>query len=808
MRLNLLIVIVILQIICIFSKNSHSKTHYLAENSLNISQTYVNLFESAWILDECDSLSLGNKTINEIWTSIMSEMGTAASSFFYLGNYSLDYKLEYLFSEDSSNYEILAFFQLVPWLLYTIISFIVLIMIIFCLVCCQVFCIKKYRLFARCCMIDLNSSNISAKEKCGLFSCILICGVLMVMIIVLMLLNNDIFQGYNEFQCISFNLAIEIYNPYPTDSHWLGTIQAIEKLDNTSKAYLELVNNTELESFIALNTSSMISSYNTTLEEFEKNLSIYQNRSLYNPNPFSNKETPNISSEFLLSWGPSQETSTYLYYLKQELEDRLNYLIDINDSIDNVSTLLNQTYNLSNILVVKETDFVNLGESFGEMFSLLLAFFNENESYVEQIFNLIIGVLALNILPLFLGFCGFVMVGFCKWRVCNCCLHTAWILNCLVILILFGFIVVGYFYSSLAVWGCEIFEAGLTSDELFTEIGEKFQLNSSLINMMNFCLFDTSSNLVNYYSFGQSLALPDTLYETYTKFTNANLSTAYLDADIALLEFYYTNYELFAGTTTNTQDSPTEVMEQFNLWSNYDSIGSYQVIYGLCEVTIDQYVFNSYHCIYDEIYESWEDETFDLGQAICISLMNTSVNFAVNRYTDQQFSTCSNNITYFDTIPNALRSYYINLYLYKNTTEILISEMLNSLEIYKENLISFDAKVIEFINITKIDFQVLEALFNLTSNNNTKGLNRALNCSFLRTGLVEMKNSLCITSLDGVFYLIITLFSLFFLQLFLVCMNCWASIRALPKEYDLDDDGKVLIEKNSSIEMRRHSILY
>lgn len=808
MRLTLLTILIVIQIFCIFSKNTNSKSNYLAQNSLNISETYENLIESAWILYGCDSLSLANETNNEIWTTIMSEMATAASSFFTLGNYSLDYKLEYLFAENSTNYEISAFFELVPWLLYTIISFILLIVIIFCLVCCQVFCIKKYRLFARCCMIDLNSSNISAKEKCGLFSCILICGVLMVMIIALMFLNNDIFQGYNEFQCISFNLAIEIYNPYPTDSNWLGTVQAIEKLDNASRVYLELVNSTELESFITLNTSSIISSYNTTVEEFEKNLSIYTNRSLYNPNPFSNQETPNISSDFLLLWGPSQEPNTYLYYLKQELAERLNYLIEINKAIDNVTTLLNQSSNLSDILLVKEADFVNLGNNFGEMFSLLLAFFNENESNVEQIFNLIVGMLALNVLPLFLGFCGFIMVGFCKWRVCNCCLHTAWILNCIVILILFGFIVVAYFYSSLAVWGCEIFDASLSSDELFTEIGESLQLNSSLINVMNFCLFDTSSNLVNYYSFGASLALPDTLYQTYTNFTNSNLSTINLDADIALLDYYYANYELFAGTTTNTQDSPTEVMEQLNLWSNYDSIGSYQELYGLCEVTIDQYVFSSYQCIYDEIYEPWESETFYLGQAICISLTNTSDNFALNRYEDESFSTCSNNITYFGTVPHALKTYYINLYLYKNTTENLISEMLASLYAYKGNLSNFDAQVIQLINVTKTDLQGLETLFNLTSNNYTKGLNRALNCSFLKTGFLEMKNSLCITSLDGIFYLVITLFSLFFLQIFLVCMNCWASIRALPKEYDLDDDGKVLIEKNSSIEMRRHSILY
>ena len=140
MRFLYIYLIISILNIGIFSNMPPSKKHHSTQD-LNISLKYENIFESAWILSECDNLALGNTTKDEIWTLVMSEMSSAASQFFYLGNYTLDYKIEYIFNNHSSNYEFYAFFELVPWTLYIMLMVFCFISIIFCLMCCQVFCI-------------------------------------------------------------------------------------------------------------------------------------------------------------------------------------------------------------------------------------------------------------------------------------------------------------------------------------------------------------------------------------------------------------------------------------------------------------------------------------------------------------------------------------------------------------------------------------------------------------------------------------------------------------------------------------------
>jgi len=784
-----------------------SSPHHL-DASLNISSHYLDLFQNLWTVSDCEAMQTANETNDENWPSTMTQMAITASNFFYLGDFTVDYKIEYLSDFNISNVPDISLLNLVSWTVYVLSFVLGFLLILFFLFSCQVFCIKKYRLFARCCMIDLNSNSGSASEKCGLFSCILISGLMMGFAIVLMILNNDIFLGFSQSKCFLFNLALEVYTPYPTDTQWLGTFDTISKLSNASEILLKISNDPSLNHSTTYNTSYAMNSYDKILQEFETNLSVYDNRTLYNPNPLTNQENANISSTFLSNWGPSKVSGTSLYYLRLELEMRKIFLNLLETALEDSISLVNQSQNFSDVLVSREDDFEVMGELFGEGFGDLAHTASSFDTNMEKFFNAMVVVLSLNVFPMILGFWGFLMVGFCKWRLCNFCLHCAWILNCVMIFLMVVVLTFGFFYSGLTVWGCEIYTSTFTDTEVFDEISTELNLNSSLSQTMNFCIFNTSHNLAFYYPFGSVLTLSDQLYETVTNLTNTTLSTKYLDADISKITDYYTNYEYMAGKFTGSdEDHPIAVMQTLNLWSNYDSVGSYQTTYGLCEVTADEYVFNEDQCLYDEQYISGEETNVDFGQTICISLNETTQMFATLRYTDSAFNECSTNITTFHSVQNAIIEYYNNLYIYKEQTQALALDMLTSLETYKEKLEYLDNEIETIYNATKSDFKSFDTLLEVTSNPETNGLSKSLNCSFVNEGMLKVGNSICVTTLDGIFYLYITLLLMLLLQIFLALMSCLASIRMLPR--DFDSEGQVLIEKNSGgVELRRHSILY
>lgn len=772
--------------------------------SSNLTLNYSQLFQSFWVSNGCGSITIVNETISDIWSIIMFQMASAASSFFYFGDFSLEYKIESLFSNSSLYLD-----TIVPWTLYLLFFLLGLFSLFFLLFCCQVFCIKKYRIFARCCMIDLNSYSGSSKEKYGLFCCIIFSGVLMLMIMALIVLNNDFFDGYLYSKCFSSSLALEIYNPYISDSNWLGTIETVEKLGNASQLYEEMAQS-QINQSISINTSNVLNTYSIILQEFETNLSIYENKSLYNPNPLTNKLNPTMTSYILETWGPSTKKASFMYHLKKELESRETFISLLNTAFNISELLLNKSMLFSSIMTERQGDFKLLETDFGEGFNQLIYDLDYFDTYITEFFDFMLGVMFLNVFPMLCGFLGFLMVGFCKWRFFNCCLHCAWIFNCFLLFFLLLLLFYGFFYSGLLVWSCEIYTASLNDSDAFTKVSNEMNMSSSLYNTMNFCLFNTTNNLAYFYPFDGSLSIADELFTSISTLANTTLSNSYLEAELIKLESYYENYELVAGKNTESNSNhPILVLNELNLWSNYDNIGSYQAIEGLCEVTTDEYVFRVNECIYDTIYQRDDEIDEDFGDTLCISFNNTIENFAIERYTDSLFNECSSdNISSFNTVPEAIKDYYIGLFEYKLTTQNLIIEILGSLHSYKEKLKELDYELESLYNQSENSFQAFWPLLEITSDPKTKGLSTGLNCSFLKPGLEKMEDGVCVGSMDGVFYLYISFSLLFLLQMGLALANCCSSIRMLPRDFDSEDEGKVLIEKNASIELRRHSILY
>lgn len=794
-----------------FSK-SHliSNPHHFSTVTSNNSTNYTSIFQSNWIQAQCLALDSENETLTELWPSVMSQMSISASSFFYLGNYSLNQKLEYLSTFNYSSFLDPAVFSLVSWAEYVLSIVISLIAVFFCLFACQVFCIKKYRLFARCCMIDLNSNSGSWCEKCMLFTCIFISGVLMAFAVVLMVLNNDIFLGFFESKCFLSNLALEMYVPYPTDSAWLGTLSTVQKLSNASNILLQISEKSPQNLTNSTNITYALQSYDKILGEFEGNLSVYANRTLYNPNPLTNSQKTNISSTFLSNWGPSKVSGTYMNALRLELETRKLFLDLLQAALNATQVIISNSSDFSQVLTDRETDFDTLGQLSGEAFNELAQTLTSEDASVQKFFNGMLIVMAANFLPMVFGLLGFFAVAFCKWRVCNFCLHCAWICNCLMVGLMLTLLFFGFFYSGLMVWGCEIYNQALLDKSDFQSLSYELQLNANFSDTMQFCLFNESNSLANYYPFGSVLALTDRLYDSTTNLSNTSLATKSLEADLTKLKDYYQNYEYFPGKFSSSDENhPVAVMQELNLWSNYDSVGSYQTTYGLCQVTADEFVFNSDQCLYELEYQTGEDAKISLGQTLCISLNETTFTFAAERYTKATFNACSTkNVSSFHSVEDAIVQYFEALWTYKAETQALIMEMVIALESYKLKLSSLDSEISKIYNSSKSSFLGLKPLLEVTSNPETQGVSKMLNCSFMQEGLVKVGNSVCVTTIDGVFYLYITLMLFLLLQFALAVSSCLASIRMLPRDFD-DAEGQVLIEKSpAGVELRRHSILY
>ena len=391
-----------------------SPPHHFSTVTSN-STNYTSIFQSNWIQAQCDALDNENETLTELWPSTMTQMSISASSFFYLGNYTLNQKLEYLSSFNYSSFLDPAVFSLVSWAEYVLSVLIALILVFFCLFACQVFCIKKYRLFARCCMIDLNSNSGSWCEKCMLFSCLFISGVLMAFAIVLMILNNDIFLGFVESKCFLSNLAIEMYIPYPTDTAWLGTFSTIQKLSNGSNILLQISEKTTQNQTNITNITYALQSYDKILVEFESNLSGYANRTLYNPNPLTHSQKTNISSTFLSNWGPSKESGTYMNALRLELETRKLFLDLLEIALNDTQAIISNSSDFSQVLTERQSDFDTLGQIFGVSFNELAQTLTGEDSSVQKFFNGMLIVMTANFLPMLFGLLGFFAVGFCKW---------------------------------------------------------------------------------------------------------------------------------------------------------------------------------------------------------------------------------------------------------------------------------------------------------------------------------------------------------------------------------------------------------
>ena len=659
-------------------------------------------------------------------------------------------------------------------------------------------------------MIDLNSNSGSWCEKCMLFSCLFISGVLMAFAIVLMILNNDIFLGFVESKCFLSNLAIEIYIPYPTDTAWLGTFSTIQKLSNGSNILLQISEKTTQNQTNITNITYALQSYEKILVEFESNLSGYANRTLYNPNPLTHSQKTNISSTFLSNWGPSKESGTYMNALRLELETRKLFLDLLEIALNDTQAIISNSSDFSQVLTERQSDFDTLGQIFGVSFNELAETLTGEDSSVQKFFNGMLIVMTANFLPMLFGLLGFFAVGFCKWRVCNFCLHCAWICNCLMVGLMLTLLVFGFFYSGLMVWGCDIYNEALIEKSEFQNLSNELQLNANFSSTMEFCLFNESNTLANYYPFGSVLVLTDRLYDTTTNLSNTSLATKSLEADLTKLKDYYQNYEYFPGKFTSSDENhPVAVMQELNLWSNYDSVGSYQTTYGLCQVSADEFVFSTDQCLYELEYLSGEDAKISLGQTLCISLNETTFTFAEERYTKAAFNACSTkNVSSFHSVEDAIIEYFDELWTYKKETQTLIIEMLVALDSYKMKLSSLDSEIYIIYNSSKNSFLSLKPLLEVTSDPLTQGVSKMLNCSFIQQGLAKVGNSVCVTSIDGLFYLYITLMLFLLLQLALAVTSCLASIRMLPRDFD-DAEGQVLIEKNpTGVELRRHSILY
>jgi hypothetical protein len=88
---------------------------------------------------------------------------------------------------------------------------------------------------------------------------------------------------------------------------------------------------------------------------------------------------------------------------------------------------------------------------------------------------------------------------------------------------------------------------------------------------------------------------------------------------------------------------------------------------------------------------------------------------------------------------------------------------------------------------------------------NEQGIINNLKCDFIKEGVERFHKGLCVTTINGVFFVYIFVMILAFLFMIFGILMCMTSIRVLPRE---SDEERMLATSGAAFEMKRNSVMY
>lgn len=483
-------------------------------------------------------------------------------------------------------------------------------------------------------------------------------------------------------------------------------------------------NNQELKELKNFNVLNLLNYYHSILNNEIPQLELYDNQTLINPNPLSNKVE--LESAFFENWGPGTHSGTNLYNISQELKLREVYIQNMNNLITFSNKLFNEHIEYSNIYSINNEKLTNFGLNLGSNILQITDFMDSNQEYFNN-FNQITKIfLCLNVFSCLIAILGICLISIGKIRCCNFCVHLSWIFSLLLFLLLIITTFFCFVVGSMSVYGCDLLDTIGSSPKNLIQNLRDLNWETETISTLEFCLFNSEKDLSKYYNFKNSLELPTSMSNILNILREMSLPYAGIKSLEEKLDFLQNYYENVAGEAT-TPDNPINTMIRLNMWSNSETVGSLQETQAKCDVSKDQYVFRNGDCVYKTQYNMGDNEKVGLGGKICISLEKTSRDFAIKRYSDDVFQACQTQGLEFASVYEAIQKYYKGLYEYKDNTEKILDGIqihLTALET-KENELDRQIKNM-FANMDE-RARNLDPLLKLMSS-----MYGQMNCSFIK----------------------------------------------------------------------------
>ena len=483
-----------------------------------------------------------------------------------------------------------------PFIIFLIVGIVFGILLIF-LSICQVFCIKKHRVFTRCCYMDINKETKSKAEKFCLFIGIILVSILVLICCIFSLFNSDLKNGFNNSYCELNQFQKDLIKPNylmkrNSNFIWPGVIN-IEK--SLIKLKLAINNKSNLLRISKISKKINVGKLNRNFKKLRNFLfSIYyknKNKQIVNPDPkFRNKK---ISSIYISILGPPIESGTTTNILLQELLKRKNIL-------ENIENLKHNSEKLSKKHVFQfKADYLKLRKYIFQLNFYANEFnnhFKGNNFKWRIIFWFLKLFFILNILSAIMSIIGFIFVGFNKTKFCACFMHLSWILSMVLFTIGFFSLLIVYLSGLRDSSICRIYSQILTKENFLDQnfnkdLSQNFRKNfrNSLFGSQNFLSSFKSKNRINI------------LKNINEEFKNLEALSLPMEMTLSKINNYRDILKKFliAGGKNN---HPNVVLQKFNLWSNYEISGSLQNFVGKCEITKDEWVFRKKDCKYTNIY--------------------------------------------------------------------------------------------------------------------------------------------------------------------------------------------------------------
>jgi len=298
--------------------------------------------------------------------------------------------------------------------------------------------------------------------------------------------------------------------------------------------------------------------------------------------------------------------------------------------------------------------------------------------------------------------------------------------------------------------------------DAFTSSSEMKSFLSAIIgdtdsDRLDVCLFQ-DGDINKLFNMSDALSNINAVTQSFNNFTNETLNGSYVIQN----ESAYVNQILEfvvdpIGIGANDYSSPSYVLEDLNLWSDYSLSSSEQAAH--CNVSQDRFVFNYSQCAaYTTHFSTSGAFNQDFTNKICINVgdLGTSTSNIAARY-GTSFDSCTpvSGNTVGTTVKSIYSAEVRQLDLYQADVITTFTQILNDYQSYDTLNNEYQYNLSALSNRTMNGLKTsINGILNLVSNNQT-GLIAGLNCTFLRRDADDMVNSLCVVFVPAFYQLMI-----------------------------------------------------